>query len=149
MRALPSRVAGGVEVQSPPLSFAARAKRRERKQRKRCGPRTPGLRPCSASRGTHALNHSYFVCKPLTWSSSSHPVFKLQAWYPFEVPCVVGYQGQAQHPASMTHSAYTPQERIAHGISEGLVRLSAGLEDEADLLQDVKAALDAALAHAR
>lgn len=55
----------------------------------------------------------------------------------------------AQHPASMTHSAYTPQERIAHGISEGLVRLSAGLEDEADLLQDVKAALDAALAHAR
>jgi methionine-gamma-lyase len=49
----------------------------------------------------------------------------------------------------MTHSAYTPQERIAHGISEGLVRLSAGLEDEADLLQDVKAALDAALAHAR
>ena len=55
----------------------------------------------------------------------------------------------AQHPASMTHSAYTPQERIAHGISEGLVRLSAGFEDEADLLQDVKAALDAALAHAR
>ena len=55
----------------------------------------------------------------------------------------------AQHPGSMTHSAYTPQERIAHGISEGLVRLSAGLEDEADLLQDVKAALDAALAHAR
>ena len=55
----------------------------------------------------------------------------------------------AQHPASMTHSAYTPQERIAHGISEGLVRLSAGLEDEADLLQDVKAALDATLAHAR
>ena len=45
----------------------------------------------------------------------------------------------AQHPASMTHSTYTPDERARHGISEGLVRLSVGLEDcadiEADLLQ--------------
>jgi len=49
----------------------------------------------------------------------------------------------AQHPASMTHSTYTPEERAAHGISEGLVRLSAGLEDAEDLLADVKQALDA------
>jgi methionine-gamma-lyase len=47
----------------------------------------------------------------------------------------------AQHPASMTHSTYTPEERAAHGISEGLVRISAGLEDTADLLQDVEQAL--------
>lgn len=47
----------------------------------------------------------------------------------------------AQHPASMTHSTYTPEERAAHGISEGLVRISAGLEDIADLLQDVEQAL--------
>lgn len=47
----------------------------------------------------------------------------------------------AQHPASMTHSTYTPQERAAHGISEGLVRLSVGLEDIADLLADVQQAL--------
>ncbi|HEY4543140.1 MAG TPA: methionine gamma-lyase, partial [Tissierellaceae bacterium] len=32
-----------------------------------------------------------------------------------------------QHPASMTHSPYTPEERAASGISEGLVRLSVGL----------------------
>ena len=32
----------------------------------------------------------------------------------------------AQHPASMTHSFYTPEERAAHMISEGLVRISAG-----------------------
>jgi methionine-gamma-lyase len=50
----------------------------------------------------------------------------------------------AQHPATMTHSTYTPEERAAHGISEGLVRLSAGLEDEADLLADIRQALDAA-----
>lgn len=49
----------------------------------------------------------------------------------------------AQHPASMTHSFYTPEERAAHMISEGLVRISAGLEDLDDLLQDVSQALDA------
>lgn len=48
----------------------------------------------------------------------------------------------AQHPASMTHSTYTPEERAVHGISEGLVRISAGLEDEQDLLADVRQALD-------
>ncbi|WEK07697.1 MAG: methionine gamma-lyase [Candidatus Pseudomonas colombiensis] len=48
----------------------------------------------------------------------------------------------AQHPASMTHSTYTPEERAHHGISEGLVRLSVGLEDLADLLADVAQALD-------
>jgi methionine-gamma-lyase len=41
----------------------------------------------------------------------------------------------------MTHSTYTPEQRAAHGISEGLVRLSAGLEDERDLLADVAQAL--------
>jgi methionine-gamma-lyase len=46
-----------------------------------------------------------------------------------------------QHPASMTHSTYTPEERAAHGISEGLIRLSVGLEDIADILSDLDAAL--------
>ncbi|HCL52180.1 methionine gamma-lyase [Pseudomonas fulva] len=49
----------------------------------------------------------------------------------------------AQHPASMTHSSYTPEERVQHGISEGLVRLSVGLEDIEDLLADVQQALRA------
>lgn len=50
----------------------------------------------------------------------------------------------AQHPASMTHSTYTPEERAAHGISEGLIRLSAGLEHLDDLLADLDQALGAA-----
>lgn len=49
----------------------------------------------------------------------------------------------AQHPASMTHSSYTPQQRAEHGISEGLVRLSVGLEDIDDLLADIAQALKA------
>jgi methionine-gamma-lyase len=52
----------------------------------------------------------------------------------------------AQHPASMTHSNYTPEERAQHGISEGLVRVSAGLEDAGDILADLRQALDHACA---
>ena len=48
----------------------------------------------------------------------------------------------AQHPASMTHSTYTPEQRAACGISDGLVRLSIGLEDIADVLADILQALD-------
>lgn len=47
----------------------------------------------------------------------------------------------AQHPASMTHSTYPPEERARHGISDGLVRLSVGLETPADLRADLAQAL--------
>lgn len=47
-----------------------------------------------------------------------------------------------QHPASMTHSPYTPEERALSGISEGLVRLSIGLEDAGDIIDDLKQGLD-------
>ena len=47
-----------------------------------------------------------------------------------------------QHPASMTHSPYTPEERAASDIAEGLVRLSVGLEDAEDIIADLKQALD-------
>ncbi len=47
-----------------------------------------------------------------------------------------------QHPASMTHSPYTPEERALSGISEGLVRLSVGLENVDDIIADLKQALD-------
>jgi methionine-gamma-lyase len=47
-----------------------------------------------------------------------------------------------QHPASMTHSPYTPEERALSGISEGLVRLSIGLEHPDDIIDDLKQALD-------
>lgn len=52
----------------------------------------------------------------------------------------------AQHPASMTHSSYTPEERRHHLISYGLIRLSVGLEDVGDLLNDLLQALEVAKA---
>ena len=48
-----------------------------------------------------------------------------------------------QHPASMTHSTYTPKERAAHGIGEGLLRLSIGLEEAEDIFADLEQALAA------
>lgn len=47
-----------------------------------------------------------------------------------------------QHPGSMTHSPYTPEERARHGISDGLVRLSVGLEAADDIIKDILQSLD-------
>ena len=46
-----------------------------------------------------------------------------------------------QHPASMTHSPYTREERLAAGITDGLVRLSVGLEDVEDIIADLEQGL--------
>jgi len=48
-----------------------------------------------------------------------------------------------QHPASMTHSALSDEEQAAAGISKGLIRMSVGLEDPEDLIDDLKAAFSA------
>jgi methionine-gamma-lyase len=51
-----------------------------------------------------------------------------------------------QHPASMTHSTYSREDRLKYGIGDGLVRLSVGLETVDDLLRDLEAALPKATA---
>jgi O-succinylhomoserine sulfhydrylase len=48
------------------------------------------------------------------------------------------------HPATTTHQRLTPDQRAALGIGEGLVRLSVGLEDPRDLVEDLSRGLDAA-----
>ncbi|MGL5330210.1 MAG: methionine gamma-lyase [Peptostreptococcaceae bacterium] len=47
-----------------------------------------------------------------------------------------------QHPASMTHSAYAQEERIEAGITDGLIRLSVGLEDAQDIIDDLNEGLN-------
>lgn len=47
------------------------------------------------------------------------------------------------HPVSMTHGAVPPQQRAAAGITDGLVRLSVGLENPDDIIADLEQALDA------
>lgn len=47
-----------------------------------------------------------------------------------------------QHPASMTHSAIPADERLQYGITDGLIRLSAGLEDSDDIISDLEQSLN-------
>ena len=50
----------------------------------------------------------------------------------------------AEHPASMTHAGVSVEEKLKHGITEGLVRISIGLEHPEDLIADINQALQAA-----
>ncbi|HYA54784.1 MAG TPA: PLP-dependent transferase, partial [Thermoplasmata archaeon] len=52
-----------------------------------------------------------------------------------------GVESLVDHPASMTHASVPRKEREAHGVTDGLVRLSCGIEDPADLAEDVLTAL--------
>ena len=55
-----------------------------------------------------------------------------------------GAETLVQHPASMTHGPLTDEERRVSGITDGLVRVSVGLEDSEDLIQDFDRAIRAA-----
>ena len=57
-----------------------------------------------------------------------------------------GVESLVAHPATMTHAAMTAEARAAAGISDGLVRLSVGIEHADDLVADLAAALDRAAA---
>jgi len=46
------------------------------------------------------------------------------------------------HPVTMTHAAIAREERLKVGITDGLVRISVGMEDVEDLIEDLKQALD-------
>jgi cystathionine gamma-lyase len=52
-----------------------------------------------------------------------------------------GVESLIEHPAIMTHASLPPEKRAALGIGDGLVRLSVGIEDEADLIADLAQAL--------
>ena len=52
-----------------------------------------------------------------------------------------GVESLVEHPASMTHAAVSPEHRKAIGITDNLIRLSVGVEDSNDLINDLKFAL--------
>ena len=57
-----------------------------------------------------------------------------------------GVESLLCHPARMTHGSIPKEERDRRGVTDGLLRLSVGIEDEDDLLKDLAGALDATLA---
>jgi cystathionine gamma-lyase len=52
-----------------------------------------------------------------------------------------GVESLIEHPAIMTHASVPPEVRAELGIDDGLVRLSVGIEDADDLIEDLRSAL--------
>jgi cystathionine beta-lyase/cystathionine gamma-synthase len=52
-----------------------------------------------------------------------------------------GVETLISHPASMTHASVPPERRKAIGLTDSLVRISAGIEDSQDLIDDIEQAL--------
>lgn len=55
-----------------------------------------------------------------------------------------GVESLAEHPVTMTHGSVPVEHRKMLGIADNFIRLSVGIEDEADLLADVQNALNKA-----
>lgn len=53
-----------------------------------------------------------------------------------------GVESLIGHPASMTHASIPREERLKAGVEDGLLRLSVGVEDVEDLIEDLQQALD-------
>ena len=53
-----------------------------------------------------------------------------------------GVESLIDHPASMTHAAIPPEERAKIGLSDSLFRISVGIENTEDLMEDIRSALD-------
>jgi cystathionine beta-lyase/cystathionine gamma-synthase len=52
-----------------------------------------------------------------------------------------GVESLINHPASMTHASIPREERIKNGLTDSLIRLSVGIEDAEDLIEDLKQAI--------
>lgn len=59
-------------------------------------------------------------------------------------PSLGGVHTLATHPATVTHTQVPPEERRAQGIADGLIRVSVGIEDPEDILEDFERALEKA-----
>jgi methionine-gamma-lyase len=56
-----------------------------------------------------------------------------------------GCESLIQHPASMTHAAIPREERLACGLTDGMIRFAVGTEGADDIIADLKQALDVAI----
>ena len=81
-----------------------------------------------------------FVLADDSLEKAIHTVEQLQLFTLAE--SLGGVESLAGHPASMTHASIPKAEREKSGVVDGLIRLSVGIEDSGDLIEDLKKALD-------
>ena len=122
--ALAELLAGHPKVQQRVLSGPAHASPARAGQRARCG--------ASAA------------CSPSNWDRSRRPVGMLNNIRLMALAeSLGGVETLVSHPATMTHASVPAEQRAALGITDGLVRISAGVEDLDDLKEDLLQALEA------
>jgi len=80
-----------------------------------------------------------FTTKEDTLKSATNLVEKLKVFTLAE--SLGGVESLAGHPASMTHASIPKEERAKIGVVDSLIRLSVGIEDEEDLIADLKQAI--------
>ena len=80
-----------------------------------------------------------FVPKGANFANAIAIVEKLQLFTLAE--SLGGVESLAGHPASMTHASIPKEEREKSGVVDALIRLSVGIEDEADLISDLEQAI--------
>lgn len=81
-----------------------------------------------------------FVPKGGNYNDAIKIVEKLQVFTLAE--SLGGVESLAGHPASMTHASIPKEEREKSGVVDSLIRLSVGIEDEADLIEDLRQAIE-------
>jgi len=86
----------------------------------------------AATRAVHAGEH---LSPPARRLLDRRTVFQI-------IPSLGGVESGAIIPAPTSHRGLSPDERMEAGISDGLVRLSLGIEDPSDLEADLAAGLD-------
>ena len=85
------------------------------------------------------------ACWPSTWARSRRARAVLNGVRLMALAeSLGGVETLISHPATMTHASVPPERRAAIGITDGLVRISVGIEDIDDLLEDLEQALAAA-----
>ena len=72
---------------------------------------------------------------------AARQIFKRTRLFTF-APSLGGVESLLGHPATMSHAGCTPEERARIGIGDGLIRVSAGIEDAGDLERDLLRALE-------
>ncbi len=80
-----------------------------------------------------------FVPKKSNFKTAKKIAEKLQLFTLAE--SLGGVESLCCHPASMTHASITPEDREKSGLVDSLLRLSVGIEDVADLIDDLKQAI--------
>ena len=81
-----------------------------------------------------------FYLRDDSWDAAQRFLNSLETWH--LAVSLGGVESLVEHPRRMTHSDMTSEDLDSCGITDGLIRLSVGTEDPADLISDLEQALD-------